>query len=599
MILQGEKLEGQIMTKLRQDFEIMETELEQVERQVCTEQDCVKIFRLQIDEGLDEALKGLEDLKAQLPKEQNVALFDQCTENALNAIVGHFGLGAVVLNAKDGGNVHTTHNVRKGIYANDTERQRYENRGEYDSDKYHQDSAYKEINKRQSALKKEGKLTDYMTGKKIKPNDNTDLDHIVAAKTIHDDPARVLAEVDGTKLANTESNLKMTDSALNRSKKDKSAQEFLQRRDENIAKLEALEAKRGYLTESEQNEMKKLQKQKEIDDEKLSKEYGDSKKQIDKKVDKAYYGSSKPYKEALKTGLNDAKNIAIHSAIGMVFKELIEGINIELKILFKEFGNESLKDIFKRFKQRISKIWADIQSKWKEIIAGSLESAIMAFFSNFIIFVVNIIFTTLKSIVRIIRAGFTSLYQAVKIIVNPPKDMPKEDVMFEASKVFVSGLIGAIAMLSSEAIKTWLLSIPGLNAVLILPVPFTDKTIGDTLSLCISAAMGVVLSTIAIYYMDKYASKEKERRIQIQIMAQSGVVVQYNIAQTWFCLYDAYAYFNKAVQESTIMLENAKEQIELSSTMAKDSINEAKNATNELLEFMYQQDMNKIRNNRG
>ncbi len=283
----------------------------------------------------------------------------------------------------------------------------------------------------------------------------------------------------------------------------------------------------------------------------------------------------------------------------MVFKELIEGINIELKILFKEFGNESLKDIFKRFKQRISKIWADIQSKWKEIIAGSLESAIMAFFSNFIIFVVNIIFTTLKSIVRIIRAGFTSLYQAVKIIVNPPKDMPKEDVMFEASKVFVSGLIGAIAMLSSEAIKTWLLSIPGLNAVLILPVPFTDETIGDALSLCISAAMGVVLSTIAIYYMDKYASKEKERRIQIQIMAQSGVVVQYNIAQTWFCFYDAYAYFNKAVQESKIMLENAKEQIELSSTMAKDSINEAKNATNELLEFMYQQDMNKIRNNRG
>ena len=133
-----------------------------------------------------------------------------------------------------------------------------------------------------------------MTGKEIKPNDNTDLDHIVAAKTIHDDPARVLAEVDGTELANTESNLKMTDSALNRAKQDKTAQEFLQRRDENIAKLEALEAKRGHLTESEQNEMKKLQKQKEIDDEKLIKEYGDSKKQIDKAVDKAYYGSAKP-----------------------------------------------------------------------------------------------------------------------------------------------------------------------------------------------------------------------------------------------------------------------------------------------------------------
>lgn len=571
-----------MMTKLRQDFEIMEIELEQVEAQVCTKQDCVEILRLQIDEGLDEALKGLEDLTAKLPKEQNIALFEQCTQNAVDAVVGHFGLGAVVLNAKDGGNVHTTHNVRQGIYANDTEKQRYENRGEYDSDKYHKDPEYIRINKKQSALKKDGELTDYMTGKKIKPDDKTDLDHIVAAKTIHDDRARVLAEVDGAELANTESNLKMTDSALNRAKQDKSAQEFLQKRDENMAKLEALEAKRGYLTESEQNEMKKLQKQKEIDDEKLIKEYGDSKNQIDKKVDKAYYGSAKPYKEALKTGLNDAKNIAIHSAIGMVLKELIEGISIELKILFKEFGNESLKDIFKRFKERIEKIWENIKVKWKDIFKGSLESAIMAFFSNFLVFVINIFFTTLKSIVRIIRAGFTSLYQAIKIIVNPPKDMPKEDVMFEASKVFVAGLIGAVAMLSSEAIKTWLLSIPGLNAVLMLPIPFTDETIGDALSLCVSAAMGAILSTIAIYYMDKYVSKEKESRIQIQIMAQSGVVVQYNIAQTWFCLYDAYAYFGRAVQESIETLQESDRRIMQSGERAQESIDDLHNAMDRL-----------------
>lgn len=402
---------------LRTDWENMEGELEVLSQG--------QTLRMKIDSGLEEALQGLEDLTAKLPKEQNIALFEQCANNALDAVVGHFGLGAVVLNAKDGGNVNTTHNVRQDIYANDTEKQRYENRGEYDSDKYHQDSTYKEINKRQSALKKEGKLTDYMTGKEIKPNDNTDLDHIVAAKTIHDDRARVLAEVDGTELANTESNLKMTDSSLNRAKQDKSAQEFLQKRDENIARLEMLKSKRGYLTESEQNEMKKLQKQKEIDDERLIKEYGDSKNQIDRAVDRKYYGSFKPYKEALKTGAIDAGKMAIHSAIGMVLKELIEGISIELKILFKEFGNESLKDIFERFKKRIEKVWENIKAKWKDIFKGSLESAIMAFFSNFLVFIINTVFTTLKSIVRIIRAGFTSLYQAVKIIVNPPQRYAK------------------------------------------------------------------------------------------------------------------------------------------------------------------------------
>ena len=65
-----------------------------------------------------------------------------------------------------------------------------------------------------------------MTGKKISPNEETALDHIVAAKTVHDDRGRVLAEADGAKLVNTESNLKMTDRRLNSMKQDKSAIEF-------------------------------------------------------------------------------------------------------------------------------------------------------------------------------------------------------------------------------------------------------------------------------------------------------------------------------------------------------------------------------------
>ncbi|WP_155761496.1 hypothetical protein [Helicobacter bilis] len=48
----------------------------------------------------------------------------------------HFGLAAAVLDSKDGGNVNTTHNVRQGIYASDKERQRYEQRGDYDSKAY-------------------------------------------------------------------------------------------------------------------------------------------------------------------------------------------------------------------------------------------------------------------------------------------------------------------------------------------------------------------------------------------------------------------------------------------------------------------------------
>ncbi|EAK1359664.1 hypothetical protein B7K05_05165 [Campylobacter coli] len=551
------------------DYKLLEKELEELSKK--------DKLRLEIDQGLDEALRDLEIISAKMPQEQTQKLFDQCANNAMDAVMGHFGFATVILDAKDGGNVNTTHNVRNGFYASEKEKQRYANRGEYNSDHYHKDSNYIKINEKQSELKKQGKLEDYMTGKKINANADTDLDHIVAAKTIHDDPARVLAEIDGAKLANTESNLKMTDSSLNRSKKDKSAEKFLANRDKRL-KFLAEKEKNGALTPSQQKEKEKLLKQKEIQDEKFKEQYEQNEKEINREVDKTYYTSSKPYKEALITGTQDAAKIAAYSALGVVLKDFIKAIIIELKVTFKEFGNESLKEILVRFKDRICKVWEELKLKWKDILKNSLEGALQAFFSNLVVFIINIFATTLKSIVQIIRAGFTSLWQAVKIITNPPKDMPKEDIYYEASKIIVTGLISAVTMLGSESIKNFLLTIPGLNALLIFPIPFMSQTIGDALSLCISAACGAILSTIAIFYMDKWRNDSKIGSLQIQLVAQNGVVMHYKIAQTWFVLGDAYELLGQVVErgsQNLVILKNKVNQVQNKLKQAEEERQEA------------------------
>ncbi len=414
-----------------------------------------------------------------------------------------------------------------------------------------------------------------MTGKKINANADTDLDHIVAAKTIHDDPARVLAEIDGAKLANTESNLKMTDSSLNRSKKDKSAEKFLADRDKRL-KFLAEKEKNGALTPSQQKEKEKLLKQKEIQDEKFKEQYEQNEKEINREVDKTYYTSSKPYKEALITGTQDAAKIAVYSALGVVLKDFIKAIIIELKVTFKEFGNESLKEILVRFKDRFCKVWEELKLKWKDILKNSLEGALQTFFSNLVVFIINIFATTLKKIVQIIRAGFTSLWQAVKIITNPPKDIPKEDIYYEASKIMVTGLISATAMLGSETLNKLLTSVPILGPVMQFPIPFTGEkndqgelvnfqTIGDALSLCITSACGAVLSTIAIFYMDKWRNDSKIGSLQIQLVAQNGVVMHYKIAQTWFVLGDAYNLFGQVMErgsQNLVILKNKVNQVQ-------------------------------------
>ena len=547
-------------------------------------------LRVQIDSELENALKELESLQAQLPKEQSQKLFEQCAQNALDAVIGHFGLAAAVLNSKDGGNVTTTHNVRRvdefgkpdPIYASKAEAQRYENRGEYDSDKYHKDAAYKDINRKQGELKEKGQLTDYMTGEKLAPNAKTDLDHKVSAKTIHDDRARVLAEVDGVELANTRDNLAMTDSSLNRSKQDMTAEQFLARRDERIAELKRMEQKRGYLTDSELNEKRKLEKQKEINDEDFKKAYDESKEQIDKQIDKDYYTSAKPYKEAVLTGAKDAGKMMLHTAIGLILKDFIAGMAFEIKEIFKKFGDESFKDIFKRFAERLKKIWVNLREKWKDIITGSFEAGVVAFFSNLVVFVINIVFTTLKKVVQIIRAGFASLCQAVKTLFD--KNIPEDERMNAAAKVFITGIIGAFAMLSSEFITKWLYTIPGLNAILVVPLPFLNETIGEALGLCISAALGAVLSTIAVYYMDKFTSKNKENKLQVQIMTKSGEVVNLKIMQTWFAFSDGFEYiaqeadsFGRSIAQTRQEIAKSGKSVDKELSSWEESLNELEN----------------------
>lgn len=549
----------------RSDFDKMEREIEVLGKE--------QSLRIMIDKGLENALRELKDLEASLPSGQTQSLFELCEKNVMQNIQQQFGLHYLVDSAKEGGQVSTTHNVRNGIYANDEERLRYENRGEYDSYKYHKDSNYIAINKEQSALKKQGKMTDYMTGREIKRNANVDLDHKISAKAIHEDRARVLAEKSGAKLANIKDNLALTDSSLNRMKKDKSPEEFIAYKHDKLAEYER-KMQDGSLSPKEWEKMEKL---KSIDDDAFLKEAQKSKNQIDRKIDKAYYGSAKPYEELANTTLTDIQNIAkggLKSAVAIVMIEVVRALFFELRATFKNFGNESLKDIFKRLKERAKIVFENIKANFKGIFEGSIEQSIGAFLSNLALFVINIFYTTAKRLASLIRAGFGSLIRAIKILANPPANMPKEDVAFEAAKVFVAGIITALSFLFAE----------GIDKLIKTICPFLAP-ISEPVSVTMSALIGGILSTVALYYLDKWRSGDKEAKIQVQIMTKSGEIVQFKLAQSYFVLKDAYEYLGFAWQKTAQNLQSVQSEIEASSLRVKTSLNELDSKMNELRNF--------------
>lgn len=118
--------------------------------------------------------------------------------------------------------------------------------------------------------------------------------------------------------------------------------------------------------------------------------------------------------------------------------------------------------------------------------------------------------------------------------------MPKDEVGFAALKILTTGLIGALSLGLAEDIEKLLLSVPALTPIMAFPVPIINESIGTILSTTLSAIIGGLLSTIAIYYMDKWASGKKESNLQIQIMTKYGEVANLKLQETWLVLWDGY-----------------------------------------------------------
>ncbi|MDA3054731.1 hypothetical protein OFN95_06630 [Campylobacter sp. VBCF_02 NA5] len=532
-------------------------------------------LRIRLSGELEIAITELNELKDKLSQGDSAKLLELCKENAINTITSQFGLASLVISSKDGGSVTTTHNFKQGITANDEDRKKYE---EWENNKekiwskkgkgLRKDRGYDNgLDKMKNELFANNDTIDCEYGSgKISRND-TNIDHIVSAHEIEFDPALNLymTPEQRAKIATNKINLAAVKNSPNQSKGNKKMKDWIKQKRNDDGKTNA--------EHFGLDEKVALEKDKE------------ARKFVNMEKFKAQV--KKDGKELAITGGKDAVKMAVYSVFALILREFIEATIDEIKITLKNFGDESFSEISKRFKTRLGEIWENIKAKWKDILKGSLEGAITAFFSNLLVFAINLVTTTLKKIVSIIRAGFVSLVQAIKMIVNPPENVDKDDVYYEAFKILITGIIGGASLGLSAGIDSLLASVPGLNAIMALPLPFSEHgTVGSALSVTISALLGGLLTTIVLYYMDKFRSNAKQSKLKFQLMAKSGEVVQLSIAQSWFVLGDGYKTLLDSTLHSKQTLETAKERIrqsdEKTSNKIKSNFDEINNALSEL-----------------
>ena len=518
-----------------------------------------KELRIIVNDELEKTLQEIEDLKQQMTGSEADTLVEACKTSAMNIITSQFGLASLFIDSRDGGSVTTLYNFDEGITSTETDKLKYQSYKSNNDDSKKFKYVRKEVGydknfpkMRKEHFKTNEQVIDAYTGKVLPKDRRTQLDHIVSAKEIESNSKNhlFLSTEERANMAINDTNLAFTSESINTSKQDKSMSEFLETK------------KRGKgITNKERYE---------IDEKKAMEKDKIARKAIKAEINKATF--KKYSTELLQTGAKDAAKMALYSSLGVVLREFLQAVFQTIKEIFANYKNESLKELFARFKTKIQGVVEKLKREWKDIFSNSIEGAITAFFSNLLVFAINLFATTLKKLVSMIRAGFVSLVQAVKIIVNPPENMTFEEASYQAAKIMIAGLIGAASLGLAAAVEKFLQAIPGLQPIMMFPIPFLEnQTVSDILAVTLTSVLAGVVTTIVIYSMDKFRENSRKSKLQIQLVRKSGMVVEYKNIQSWFVLKDAYIFLDKLNDETIKKIQNTKEQLEDSKKELKNS----------------------------
>jgi len=434
-------------------------------------------------------LQGIEkdfDLEPSEPIMQG--LFRQYERVLVESLVTSFALDLLV-NDQHGGDVDTIHNVRqigqdgKMGYKNVLNQQAYEQRGGYSYDSYHagKDTNYAKMTREaREEAKKTGKPTPIMdeyTGENVyvlgkskgAPSDKkASLDHVLTAKTIHEDQGRVLAGIKGEELADARDNLRWTNVSLNSSMgstKDK---------DGNPVDIPDYIALHPELPEETKANMMKS--------------YNEAKASYEKKLAQAYYTSPRFAKDIAKAAGNVGVRMGARQVAGFMFAEMWFAVKEEFQNSDQETDFD-MKIFLERIGRGLKRGCENAKEKYADAFSRFLNGAAAGALSSITTTLCNIFFTTAKNVVRLIRQVYPSLVEAAKVFFINPECYTFGERMRAVAKILATGASVVTGVVVSEAIsKTPITAIPVLS---------------DVVPVFCGAFVSGIMSCTLLYFLDR------------------------------------------------------------------------------------------------
>lgn len=387
-------------------------------------------------------------------------LMESCQHEVLRQIIGPFGLTPAMFDDKDGGNVTTQHNAEMGIFAKESEEF---NRTDYDYSKIKVQIRDKNFDEGRLNSKE---FVDRYTGQKEpsrrinsdgKQMMNAELDHTIPLKEIHKQGGWMEDKKGRTDLSSVEENLNYTTHQTNRSKNAKPPEEAL----------------------SEEKGFDKERIEPIVDVAKTAIE-----KELPSGIDRLKYQG----KEIGIEGVKDGGKNAIRRALGVLLFEFVNGSFIEMKMLLKERSSEQ--NLIDRLIESLKSVMNRVINKLKDALEAAIQGGVQGFISNLLTFLINNLITTSKKIVTIIRQSMQSLWEAIKLMVNPPEGMSALEITRQVVKLIAAVVTTAIGLLLEESVKGFILSIPVL------------APIADMLATALTAIMTGIAGALVVWGID-------------------------------------------------------------------------------------------------
>lgn len=362
-------------------------------------------------------------------------------KTVINSLVTSFGLDFLLFKDQKGGDVNTIHNVRNGVWATTDEQLRYEQRGEYDSDPYHKQPNYKATGERDKAKQSAGTLHDPYRNTMMGANEQRNLDHVISANEIHNDPGRVLAGLNGVELANQSSNLQTTLETVNKSKKDSPINQYLQRlpglineHETQLAKDRARLATLQRDTPEQQHKARELEdtirkteikvsKLKSVDPDAMRKRDAEARAPYEQQINHTYYTSSKFLHETASAAGKAGLAMGTRQMLGMVMAEVWFELREQLPALLTKLKvNFSFETFVDSITASLKGIWERVKARFNAFLVAFKDGVFSGILGSLTTTVFNILATTHVMAIKIIREIWGVLVKAIKLLAfNPDK----------------------------------------------------------------------------------------------------------------------------------------------------------------------------------